>query len=113
MTPTQAQIEAADIIKKLKESRHTFHRNATHTLPAMEGFICRHLNELTRAIDALTAAAEVEREASIESSANELIEQLGRERDIKIATVERCAQEVPTNCRGMTIAAAHKSASVA
>jgi hypothetical protein len=41
---------------------------------------------------ALTAAAEVEEDAAIEASANGLIEQLGRERDIRLATIERCAQ---------------------
>ena len=41
------------LVQSLRESAHTFDRNETHTLPAMQSFIRRHVREIRDAADQL------------------------------------------------------------
>lgn len=49
--------EMANIARSLRESVRTFRRQSTHELPAMSGFISRHIDELMRAAQMLEEAA--------------------------------------------------------
>ncbi len=41
------------LVRSLRESAKTFERNTTHVLPAMEGFVRRHITEIRQAADEL------------------------------------------------------------
>ena len=41
------------LVRSLRESAGTFDRHETHTLPAMHGFIRRHIREILAAADQL------------------------------------------------------------
>lgn len=53
MTPK----EMSELARKLRESASVFRKQQTHELPAMSGFIRRHMAELQDAAQALDEAA--------------------------------------------------------
>lgn len=53
MTPQ----ELCKLARSLRESANTFRGQATHELPAMSGFVRRHVGELMEAAQALDEAA--------------------------------------------------------
>jgi uncharacterized protein YqgV (UPF0045/DUF77 family) len=49
--------EMSNLARSLRESATTFRKHQTHELPAMTGFIRRHVDELMKAAQALDEAA--------------------------------------------------------